>query len=301
MANVSQLDFTRSTPAHPLVRRVKRFALAAALLLSAPAMVQAEGAAKPDLISIGGSVTEIIYALGQEHRLLGRDRTSSYPAAALELPDVGYMRALSPEGVLSLGPKLIVAEAGSGPVETVEVLKGSSVEYAEIPETFSPEGVADKIRAVGAALEVEEQAEVLAQGVLSDLAAVREKVASDDGVPKKVLFVLSTRGDRIMAGGRNTAADAIIELAGGKNIITSFEGYKPVTNEAILAAGPEVILMMSRAGHSASNDELWKMPALALTPAKRNDAVVRMDGLLLLGFGPRIPDAIARLHEELAG
>ena len=83
-------------------------------------------AALPDasrLVSIGDSITEIIFALGEQDRLVARDSTSTYPPAATALPDVGYMRALSPEGVLSVNPSAIVAVEGSGPVETLDVLK----------------------------------------------------------------------------------------------------------------------------------------------------------------------------------
>ena len=258
-------------------------------------------AATGDVVSIGGSVTEIIYALGQEHRLLARDSTSVFPSAALALPDVGYVRALSPEGVLSVAPELIIAEEGAGPDTAVSVLRGASVRYVEVPEVYSPEGVTDKIRVVGAALEVEGQASALAKGVTTDLTRIISLVAEQPVHQRKVLFILSTQDGRILASGTDTAADAIINLSGGDNVIRSFTGYKPVTQEAIAVAQPDVILMMMRRGdHSNTNEELWAMPALAETPAAQNDAVVRIDGLLLLGFGPRTPQAISALHGALS-
>ena len=48
------------------------------------------------------SVAEIIYLLGEEDKIIAADRTSNYPPEALELPSIGYVRALSTEGVLSL-------------------------------------------------------------------------------------------------------------------------------------------------------------------------------------------------------
>ena len=75
------------------------------------------------VLSVGGSVTEIVYALGEGDRLVARDSTSSFPDSAVKLPDVGYMRALAPEGVLSVNPDLIIAEEGSGPQETIDVLR----------------------------------------------------------------------------------------------------------------------------------------------------------------------------------
>lgn len=257
-------------------------------------------AAAGDVVSVGGSVTEIIYALGEEERLLARDSTSKFPAEAEALPDVGYIRALSAEGVLSIGPKLIVAAEGAGPAEAVDLLKAASVTYVEIPEAYTAEGVGAKIRAVGAALGVEDKAEALAVDVMSQLGTVAAEVVATEGAPKRVMFVLSTQGGRIMAGGQGTSADAIIAMAGGENVMQSFKGYKAVTNEAVAVAAPDVILMMDRGGdHSGANAELWSMPALSETPAAAVNAVVRMDGLLLLGFGPRVADAVSRLHHAL--
>ncbi|HEY4193548.1 MAG TPA: ABC transporter substrate-binding protein, partial [Mesorhizobium sp.] len=78
------------------------------------------------IASIGGSITEIVFALGEQDRLVARDSTSVYPQEAFKLPDVGYMRQLSPEGVLSVDPSGILALQGSGPKEAIDVLKKAS-------------------------------------------------------------------------------------------------------------------------------------------------------------------------------
>lgn len=253
-----------------------------------------------NVVSIGGSVTEIVYALNQQHRLIARDTTSVYPPEVMSLPDVGYVRALSPEGVLSVGPELVIAEEGAGPANAVDVLRKSSIAYIDVPEIDTLEGILNKIRDVGDALDVPERAIDLAGDVQVGFENAVARVAAQPVGERRVLFVLSTQGGRIMAAGTNTGAEAIITLAGGTNVIQSFEGYKPVTEEAIAAAQPDVILMMDRrGGHASTNAELWAMPALAQTPAAQGDAVVRIDGLLLLGFGPRTPQAITALHSAL--
>ena len=90
------------------------------------------------IVSIGGAITEILYALGLEDRLAGVDTTSLYPAAALrDKPNVGYMRQLSAEGVLGLNPSLVLAVQGSGPKETMDVLEAAKVPLVLVPETFS--------------------------------------------------------------------------------------------------------------------------------------------------------------------
>jgi iron complex transport system substrate-binding protein len=253
------------------------------------------------LVSIGGSLTEIIYALGEEENLVARDQTALYPEAALALPDVGYMRQLAPEGVLSVSPSALLVIEGSGPPEALEVLSHAGVEYQTVPEGFSHEGILTKVRAVGQALGVTDKAEALAARLDAALKDVEARTA---GIAqrKRVLFVLSTQGGKIQASGTGTAADGIIALAGAINAVSDYEGYKALTEEAIIAAAPDVILMMDRGGdHGATDAELIAHPAVALTPAGKNHAIVRLEGSYLLGFGPRTADAVGELVDRLYG
>lgn len=274
-----------------------RSILAAVVLFAAPAY------ATDRILSIGGSVTEIVFALGAGDRLVARDTTSSFPDAAEALPDVGYMRALSPEGVLSVAPTLILAEEGAGPPETIEVLESASIPIVFVSDDPSADGIAIKVTSIGEALGLEDEAIKLNAGIKAslDAATARARAAAGDR-PKRVLFILSTQGGRILASGTNTAANAIITLAGGINAVDAFEGYKPLTDEAVAAAAPDVILMMERGGdHGAATNELIAMPAIATTPAADTRSVVRMDGLFLLGFGPRTADAVSDLSRALYG
>lgn len=250
------------------------------------------------IVSIGGSVTEIVYALGEEERLIGRDTTSVYPPEALKLPDTGYIRALSPEGVLSLDPDLILALDGAGPPAAFETLKSAGVPIADIPEGFDRDAIIRKIEAVGAALGVEDKAQALADTVKSDLDKALN--AASQGPKARVLFVLSLQNGRVMTAGAQTHADGIIRMAGGENVMASISGYKPVSNEAIIEAAPDVILMMNGAGdHSIPDETILSNAAIAETPAGKSGTLIRMDGMYLLGFGPRTADAIGSLHEKL--
>lgn len=255
------------------------------------------------IVSIGGSVTEIVYALQQESRLVARDTTSTYPHEANALPNVGYARALSPEGVLSVDPDLILATAGSGPPETLEVLKQANVAYVEVPEIYSAEGVLTKIATVAAALDQQQAGEILSAQVSAELDAAQDlatQIAGD--TPKRVLFVLSTQGGRVTVGGMETAADGIIKMAGAQNAISAFSGYKQMTDEAIAAAAPDIILAMDRGGdHGLTKEVLLTMPSLMLTPAAQNGHLVRMNGLRLLGFGPRTATAVKELSQAFHG
>jgi iron complex transport system substrate-binding protein len=253
------------------------------------------------LVAIGGSITEIVYGLGEQDHLIARDSTSVFPPEALELPDVGYMRAISPEGVLSVDPSVIIALEGSGPPEALEVLNKASVPMITVPDRFDGEGILEKIRIVGEVLGEEDKAAAYASTVGADLDQAVAATA-DIAERKKVLFVLSLQGGRILASGTDTAANGIITMAGGLNAVTDYAGYKQLTDEAVIEAAPDVILAMDRGGdHQTQVDELLKHPAIAATPAAQTANIVRMDGAFLLGFGPRTAAATRELAVALYG
>jgi iron complex transport system substrate-binding protein len=255
------------------------------------------------VVSVGGDVTEIIYALGEESHLIARDTTSMFPEAAMKLPDVGYMRALSPEGILAMNPTAIIAIEGSGPPEALTVLKSASVPFETVPNAYTHDGILAKIDKVGALLGVEDKATALKAKVQADLdAAIADAEKRPESERKRILFILSMQGGKVMVSGTGTAADGMIKLSRSVNAAGDFPGYKPLTDEAIIEAKPDVILMMNRGdGASTKNDDLMKQPALALTPAVQNKAIVRMDGLHLLGFGPRTASAVRELNAAIYG
>ncbi|WOC17382.1 heme/hemin ABC transporter substrate-binding protein [Pseudochrobactrum sp. MP213Fo] len=284
------------------------FSMSAGLIPFAPAMAVAQAeevqtfSNPARLVAVGGALTEIIYALGEESKLIARDQTSTYPEAVKKLPDVGYMRNLSAEGVLSVAPTAMLVVEGSGPPETMEVLKRASVPMIIVPEVYSEQGILNKITAVGQALGVQEKAAVLAEKVRVDLEVVKTATANITE-KKRVLFILSRQGGRLMVSGQGTAADGMIKMAGGINAINEFNGYKQMTDEALDKAAPDLILLMNTGTDKAMDDhsQLLSNLALAATPAGRNKAVLAMDGLYLLGFGPRAAEAARDLSEGLYG
>ena len=286
-----------------MLRKLRTLIAAAAALAALPAVANTVDKIEDTsrLVAVGGSITEIVYALGEEDKLIARDSTGTYPPQATALPDVGYMRALSPEGVLSVEPSGILAIQGSGPADALEVLKKASVPIVMVPDGFDREGILAKIRAVGHAIGVDDKAARLAGEVdrqIRDAQALTAKVAER----KRVLFILSTQGGKLLASGTNTAADGIIAMAGGVNAVDGYEGYKQISDEAVIEAKPDFVLMMDREGdHDAAADELLAHPAIAATPAGRDRAVIRMDGAYLLGFGPRTAAAARELATDLYG
>ncbi|WP_454654520.1 heme/hemin ABC transporter substrate-binding protein [Bosea beijingensis] len=306
---------SRITQAHRGLRQPNRREMTAALALSAlglgglglPAALPGAALAQtPDRIVVaGGVITEVIYALGLQDRIVGVDSTSQFPPEALkEKANVGYVRALSAEGVLSLRPSLIMLIDGAGPPDAVSLLTESGVKIARINDGLTSEGVTAKIAAIGAAIGAAAPAERLAaqtKARFDELATHRSSIARK----KRILFLLSLQNGRALVGGRNSSADGIIALAGGINVADAIEGYKPMTDEAIAAAAPDMVLMMrNSSAHNTTPDELFAMPAFSQTPAAKDKRLVHMDGLYLLGFGPRTPmaarDLMAAIYPEAA-
>ncbi len=288
-------------------------ALAAGLCSAAPfAAARAEGIVIHDargrdvsigntsrIVSIGGAITEILYALGLQDRIVGVDTTSLYPPKALgEKPNVGYMRQLSAEGVLGLNPQLILAIEGSGPKETLDVLDAAKIPFLSFPETYTEQGLIEKIKMVAHAMDADARGACLATAVSGDLTELR-KLRDSVKKPVRVMFVMSFLNGRAMVAGHKTAANEIIKLAGGVNAVDGFEGYKPVNDEAIVAAKPDVILTMQRGREQFDAQTVFANPSFALTPAAAKKSFVAMDGLYLLGFGPRTAAAARDLALSL--
>ncbi len=251
------------------------------------------------IVSAGGDLTEIVYALGAEDRLIGFDVTSNYPPSARDKEQIGYVRRISAEGVLALGPDLVLGAHDMGPPAAVDQLRAAGVRVELAPRGDSAKGIPEKVRFVGQLLGLTDKARQLASQIKADLSREAARAASKQPKPR-VIFVLALGEGEPMVAGVGSSAAKIIELAGGTNAVTQFKGYKPMSREAILAAQPEVLLMMDSAvGRYGGIDKILERPELALTPAGQTRRYVSMDGMLLLGFGPRTPLAIEQLGEAL--
>lgn len=251
------------------------------------------------ILSIGSDVTEIVYQLGFGDRMVAVDTTSQYPPEALkENASVGYMRALSPEGVLSVGANLILASEGAGPPEAVRALKASSIRYVAVPEGKSIQGVREKIAVIAAELGAEEAGRQLIQKIMSEFDQLSLKT-KNIGQKKRVLFVLNSTGDRMIVGGSNSSADEILKLSGATNAAQDIEGFKPITPESLIGMAPDAIIVMQggRGGHDVGS--LKSIPALKLTPAGKKGTIKEMGGAYLLGFGPRTPRAASEVYNWL--
>jgi iron complex transport system substrate-binding protein len=253
------------------------------------------------ILCIGGDVTEITYALGAGDRVAAVDTTSQFPPQALkEKASVGYLRALASEGVISVGATVVLASERAGPPEVVTTLKASSVPYVEVPDEFTPEGLVKKIRLIAQVIGTEAEGDRIAQEVVAGFAALailRGKVRQ----AVRALFVLGMQNGRIMVGGKNTSADAVLGLAGAHNVAADINGFRPVGDEAVVEMAPEVIVGMRRVNDSDAHDlsQLFALKGVQSTTAGAAKRIVLMDGAYLLAFGPRVAEAARDLMRAL--
>lgn len=245
------------------------------------------------IVSIGGDVTEIAFALGAGDEVVARDSTSLHPAAVQTLPDVGYMRQLNAEGILALKPTLILTTELAEPALVLKQLEDSGVKVVRIPGDTTVQAVPEKISVIAGAVNRSSQGKQLAERYQQQLAAV-----ANTPLPVKVLFVMSHGGITPMAAGQQTAADAIIRAAGLKNAMQGFSRYRPLSQEGVIASAPDLLLVTTDGVRSIGGQEnLWLLPGMALTPAGKNRRVLIVDDMALLGFGLETPQALGLLRK----
>lgn len=247
----------------------------------------------------GGSLTEIVYFLGAEARLVAVDTTSNYPAAARGLPSIGYVRALSAEGLLSLGPTLVLGENDMGPPEVVASLEAAGLPIVRIAETASAAGIVAKVRCVAAVLGLADHAEAMIEARLAP-AVDALGALSPPASPVRAVVLLGIRDGSPIGAGAGTSAHGVLQMAGATNALAAFNGWKPVSLEAMADARADFVVMPKRGVAAAGGAaEVLRHPAIAPSLAGRADRLIVMDGMELLGFGPRTLRAAAQLAERL--
>lgn len=258
-------------------------------LLALPFALMAEDR----VVSIGGDVTEIVYALGAQQDLVARDSTSLRPALATKLPDVGYMRQLNAEGILAMRPTLVIASELAKPSLALQQVEQAGVKVVTVTGEPSLEAIHKKIATVAGALHREEQGKALEVKLNAQLAGIAQQP-----LPLKVLFILNHSGMKALAAGTETAADSAIRSAGLINAMGNVPRYQPLTQEGIVASAPQLVVI-GRDGLKALGDEerIWQLPGLALTPAGKEHRLLVVDEMALLGFGLQTPGAIVKLRK----
>ncbi|MEO0464972.1 MAG: ABC transporter substrate-binding protein [Pseudomonadota bacterium] len=250
--------------------------------------------------SLGGDLTEIIYALGEGDRIVATDSTSVFPPAAMLTPKVGYVRQLSAEGVLSVEPDMILISGAAGPDTALDQIRATGVPVEIMETAYTVDAIIAKTRRVSDVLGVEDAGEVLVGEIEADWAAAQAEVAKL-GVEPTILFFSNTAEGTPTAAGDQTAAQGVINMLGGINVFGERIGYKPISLEAAVAADPDIILVMNFvAARIGGMKEVTNHPAISLTSAAQNDRIFMVDAVTVMQFSPRTPGAVGELAAEIA-
>ncbi|GIV87512.1 MAG: hemin ABC transporter substrate-binding protein [Chloroflexus sp.] len=250
------------------------------------------------IVSLSGDITEIIFALGMGDNIVGVDISATYPADKVKaLPSIGYQRRLNAEGILSLNPTVVIGTESAGPPEALAQVRAAGIPLALTAAPPTLESPIQKILFVARALGIPQRGYELAGQVEADIARARAEASSLTRQPR-VLFLYLRGTDVQQVAGANTSIDAMITAAGGINAgaEVGIVNYAPLSAEVVIAAQPEVILVLTKGLESVGGiDGLLKIPGLADTPAGQQRRVIDFDDLYLNGMGPRTGQALADL------
>jgi len=259
------------------------------------------------IIPLNGNVAETLFALGLGDNVVAVDTSALYPARALELPKIGYQRELSAEGILSFEPTLVIGTENAGPPEVLQQVRDAGVTVVILAAETTTDGVIEEIRQIGAAVGLPEGGVALADQVSARFAEAQELISGVETQPRVAFLYIRGEGTQLIAGS-NSQADTVITAAGGINVGAEIgiDGYQPITPEALVEAAPDVLLVMQAGLASVGGvDGLLAIPGIAQTPAGASRTILAFEDLYLLGFGPRIGDAVydltLALHPEIDG
>ena len=245
------------------------------------------------VVALANGSAEIIASLGYLNILVGRDIAStSNELKGVPIATAGHQ--VVAEKILELNPDVLLIDNTTGPATAIDVIKRAGIKVAMIDEAWTLTDIAKKIEAIGEVIGAQPAAEQL---VLKLNSALQDSGKDHPGV--RIAFLYLRGGSAIyLLGGQGSGADSLIEHLGAIDVgAQKFkQPFSPITSEALIAADPEIILVMSKGLESVGGiDGLVSLPGISQTSAGKNRAVIAVDDSLLLSFGPRTPDLLRQL------
>lgn len=253
------------------------------------------------IVSLNGSNTELLFALGVGDQVVGRDDSAIFPPAVFKIPSIGYQYQLNAEGILSLKPTLVIGRSDVKPPQVVEQIKatGTRVELMDEPDNLDE--AKQRITKLGAIVDREDKAAELSAQLEADIKKFEARRAEvGDASKKKALFIYMRGPKTTFVLGDETNPGRMLALVGAENAMPSVKATAPISAEALIAAQPEVIVTFTHGLESVGGiDGLLKLPGVAHTPAGKNKRIIVMDDLYLGGFTNRAGKAALDLLNAL--
>jgi iron complex transport system substrate-binding protein len=254
------------------------------------------------IITAGSALTETVCALGDCDKIIASDRTSLYPAHIQQLPSIGYRGGINAEGILSLKPTLVIAEKDYVEDAVLQQLTASGIKLVIIDRKYTFNDTKKFIVQIATALNRDAEGKKLIAKIEGELAEANDMLKKTTSAPK-VLSIYNRGTSTISVAGKNTFGE-ILSYAGATSAVSNVEGYKPLNTEALIAANPDYLLMVSMGLESLGGiDGALKIPGVAQTTAGKKKQIVSIESLKLTNFGPRFGEAVKELvlliHPEL--
>ncbi|MAV64919.1 MAG: hypothetical protein CBC84_000930 [Pelagibacteraceae bacterium TMED124] len=225
-------------------------------------------------VTVGGSITEIIFNLGLGSLVVAVDQSSTFPENVKNLPQVGYHRFISSEGVLSMMPNKIFATTDMGPPKAVSEIKNSGVDIEIYKAPKKIEDVINIVSLISNAMDMEVYGDIINNQILDLRDNIKAKSSNYKKTPKMAFFMNPSIGS-YNAAGSGTAADYLIELIGGKNVFANdFNRYKKVDKEQILNYNPDIILVASHSGSEKASLHFLKANEFKFLTCVNNSNVI---------------------------
>jgi heme transport system substrate-binding protein len=279
----------------------------AVFLVALPTSIAAAGAAQEPVdvsrvVCVSKQINEFLYAIGAQDHLVGRDLTSIYPPEIQKLTSVGYHRALSAEGIISLRPSLFLTDGNVGPDAVLDQLRKVGVPIL----VLDPDGTVESSQALLTELGRRFHREQAADELVSRWNAEMKRILAEDhsatAQPKPRVLVIhfGQMINNYLAVGKGGATDQIIRWAGGVNANDEPGGMARLSPELIAKAAPDVIVATDVGFDRYGSPEKFKeLPGVSLTPAAASGRIHRIDETELMYFGPRTPATIEKLSSWL--
>lgn len=248
------------------------------------------------IVIAGGSLTEIVYALGEGQQVVGVDKTSTYPSTTQHLPQIGYWKLLNIEGILSLKPTLFIAFNDIEPDNVLTQMHQANVDVLALPRVpGTVELLYQNIEKIAQKLNKQHEGNQLITRIKTQLSQLQDKIKTHPQ-KTKVLFMMTMGGSNAIAG-KNTTADALITIAGGQNLATH-NSYKSYSAESLIAMNPDVILLNSHSIQQLGGmDKLQTIAGITETSAYKNNRIKTIDDSYLFGIGPRVDEVATQLYQ----
>ena len=282
---------------------MKRFVFLFALIFTAACSSTQEDKTNENqelrIITAGGTISEIVAALGLQNQIIATDRTSTFPKDLQQLPSIGYRNQIKAEGILSLNPYLVLIEEGYLNQEVVDQLQSTEIEIKQFQKPSSAEETLAMIEAIAIFFDLKEEGDSIIASVKKDLQELEEykQASTDCGT---ALFVMARGPESLFMAGKESFATAMFDLAGVNSVVADFENFVPLTPEALISMNPDHIVLFESGLESLGGKAgLSKIPGMTETSAFQKDQIVALDGLYISGFGPRVGNAALDLAKAM--